>query len=218
MRKPGIRASGGLQCAATVPAKKRIRLKPEVRRAQLLDVGLEVFAKKGMAATSLDDVALAAGVTKPVLYHYFKNKQAFFDAIAEREMRLIAKRMRKDVATTYKAEAIENMAHALFAYVKERPHGFGALLSHAPIAWDGEDRLSELRTAFHSALVADIEKTLRSAGASEIDATLMGYAMVGAFIFAAQRWLSSPSDTSADEAARQLTDLILRGFESFGTG
>ncbi|MEM7137993.1 MAG: TetR/AcrR family transcriptional regulator [Myxococcota bacterium] len=191
--------------------KKRTRLKPEVRRAQLLDVGLEVFAKKGMAATNLDEVALAAGVTKRVVYHYFENKQAFFDAIAEREMRIIATRMRDAAVTANVAEDIAKMSQSLFAYLAERPHGFGALLSHAPIAWQGQDRLSELRTAFYSALAYGVREELGGSDA-EVDGTFIGHAMVGTFIFAAQHWLSNSSRPSADEAAKELSDLVLRGF------
>ena len=44
------------------------------RRAQLLDLATQVFTEKGFQATSMDDIAAAAGVTKPVLYQHFESK------------------------------------------------------------------------------------------------------------------------------------------------
>jgi AcrR family transcriptional regulator len=54
------------------------RLPAEQRRRQILDVACTVFAEGGFHATSMDDVAAAAGVTKPVLYQHFPSKRALF--------------------------------------------------------------------------------------------------------------------------------------------
>ena len=47
------------------------RLSATARREQLLDVALEAFARPGYHETSMNDIAEAAGVTKPVLYQHF---------------------------------------------------------------------------------------------------------------------------------------------------
>jgi AcrR family transcriptional regulator len=44
----------------------------------LLDVALDTFARSGLDATTMDDIAHAAGVTKPLLYQHFKSKRALF--------------------------------------------------------------------------------------------------------------------------------------------
>jgi AcrR family transcriptional regulator len=54
------------------------RLPAEQRRRQLLDTACDVFAERGFHATSMDDVAARAGVTKPVLYQHFPSKRALF--------------------------------------------------------------------------------------------------------------------------------------------
>jgi len=60
--------------ATTSPA----RLPRDQRRAQLIDVALEVFAENGYAQTTMDDIAEQAAVSKPVLYQHFKNKRDLF--------------------------------------------------------------------------------------------------------------------------------------------
>jgi AcrR family transcriptional regulator len=54
------------------------RLPAERRRQQILDVAGSVFADRGFHATSMDDIATSAGVTKPVLYQHFPSKRALF--------------------------------------------------------------------------------------------------------------------------------------------
>ncbi len=59
------------------------RLPPDERRRQLLDVACVEFAERGFYATAMDDLALAAGVTKPVFYQHFPSKRALFIAVLE---------------------------------------------------------------------------------------------------------------------------------------
>lgn len=55
---------------------------PHVRQ-RLLDAALQLFSSKGYAATSVRELVEAAGVTKPVLYYYFKNKEGLYLALME---------------------------------------------------------------------------------------------------------------------------------------
>src|SRR5256714_14409627 len=55
-----------------------VRLPAARRRRQLLDVALGVFAANGFHRTSMEDVADAAGVTKPVLYQHFASKRELY--------------------------------------------------------------------------------------------------------------------------------------------
>src|SRR5947208_13064009 len=62
-----------------------MRLKAPQRREQLVEVATKLFAKHGYEATTTAAIADAAGVTEPILYRHFKNKQELFVAIV-REM------------------------------------------------------------------------------------------------------------------------------------
>src|ERR1043165_6884733 len=55
-----------------------IRLPAPARREQILDVAVEVFARNGFHGASMNDIAEAAGVTKPVLYQHFDSKRKLF--------------------------------------------------------------------------------------------------------------------------------------------
>ena len=55
-------------------------------RQRLLDAGLKLFANRGYAGTSVQDIIIEAGVTKPVLYYYFESKGGLFQALVDQAM------------------------------------------------------------------------------------------------------------------------------------
>ena len=60
-----------------------LRLPAIERKEQVLDVALSVFATKGFHDTSMNDIAEAAGVTKPVVYQHYESKRSLFLAIID---------------------------------------------------------------------------------------------------------------------------------------
>jgi len=76
-------------------SERSTRLPAGARREQILDVAVQVFAKRGYHGASMNDVADAAGVTKPVLYQHFDSKQdlylALLDEVGRRLLNAIAK-------------------------------------------------------------------------------------------------------------------------------
>src|SRR5437763_15861925 len=61
------------------------RMPPEQRREQLVDAALEVILAQGYAGVSVEAVARAAGVTRPVVYDHFPNLGQLLRALVERE-------------------------------------------------------------------------------------------------------------------------------------
>jgi AcrR family transcriptional regulator len=66
-------------------AEVRRRLTPEKRRDELLDVGAELFVDLPYEEVLMEEVALRAGVSRGLMYHYFPSKSAFFAAIFKRD-------------------------------------------------------------------------------------------------------------------------------------
>ncbi|HOY65573.1 MAG TPA: TetR/AcrR family transcriptional regulator [Candidatus Ozemobacteraceae bacterium] len=55
-------------------------------RERLLEVALELFSRHGYEGTTVSSIVAAAGVTQPMLYYYFRNKQALFEALVEQAL------------------------------------------------------------------------------------------------------------------------------------
>ncbi len=63
--------------------KNRREIEEHNARERLLDAGTILFSEKGYASTSVREIVDHAGVTKPVLYYYFKSKEGLFRAILD---------------------------------------------------------------------------------------------------------------------------------------
>ena len=60
--------------------------KPQARPDEVLEAALDVFAVNGFAATRMDDIAKAAGLSKAAIYLYFPSKDDVFKALVEQRI------------------------------------------------------------------------------------------------------------------------------------
>lgn len=111
---------------------KKQRLTGPQRRAQLLEVGRELFASRGYEATSIEEVAAQAGVSKPIVYEHFGAKEGLYAAIVEREMDGLVQRMSDAIAQGSARERFEGAVLAFLSYAKEEPAGFAVLTRDSP--------------------------------------------------------------------------------------
>lgn len=61
----------------------RVRLNPEQRRAQLIELGVRMLAKSTIDELSIDELAAEAGISRGLLFHYFRSKREFHLAVAQ---------------------------------------------------------------------------------------------------------------------------------------
>ncbi|MEU3344092.1 helix-turn-helix domain-containing protein [Streptomyces sp. NPDC006700] len=112
--------------AASSPAYRRLSV--EERRAQLLDAALSLFAHRAPEEVSLDDVAEAAGVSRPLVYRYFPGgKQQLYEAA----LRSAAEELRHCFDEPQEGPTLPRLARALdryLAFVDQHDAGFTALL------------------------------------------------------------------------------------------
>jgi AcrR family transcriptional regulator len=108
---------------ATAPTPVR-RLRRAERRQQLLAAATQAFARGGFAATSLDDIAEQAGISRVLLYRHFDSKTDLYRAVLDRAIR----RLTTAVGTRdYTYASID----ALLGAAAEDPDGFRLLFHHA---------------------------------------------------------------------------------------
>lgn len=60
----------------------RVSKDPEIRKQEIIDVAMQVFAEKGYETTTMKDIAKAADVVPGLCYHYFKNKHELYETAA----------------------------------------------------------------------------------------------------------------------------------------
>ena len=104
------------------------------RRRQLLDVGRELFAEKGYEATSIEEIAARADVSKPVVYEHFGGKEGLYAVVVDREMQRLLDRFTSALsAPGHPRELLERAALVLLEYIEEDTDGFRVLTRDAPV-------------------------------------------------------------------------------------
>ena len=111
----------------------RSRLSRDARIEQTLAVARELFAERGYAAVTMDEVAAAVGVTKPLLYNYFGNKEQLYIACMERAGRRADRDGRDAVAASASpGDALRRRRPRLLRLPRLRPRRLGGALRRDP--------------------------------------------------------------------------------------
>ena len=189
------------------------RLSAPARREQLLDVALEVFAQSGFHGTSMNEVAEAAGVTKPVLYQHFESKkelyQALLDEVGARILTAIQRRPPSGV--TDGRRQTELGFRAYFRWVAEDQAAFTLL-------YDNGARVDEeFNRARRGVTVGDGRGRWRPSSpptSTTTTASRVAHALVGLAEGASRRLVELGADFDPDEVARQVSELAWAGLRS----
>jgi AcrR family transcriptional regulator len=186
-----------------------VRLPAAQRRTQLLDTAVTVFADRGYHATSMNDVAEAAGVTKPVLYQHFASKRDLFvELLTEIGADL------QDTITKATADAagprqqVENGFRAYFHFVRDRTDAFKVLFGSG--ARRDPEFASFARTV--EASIADtIAQLIVVEGHPAAHGQLLAHGIVGMTEAASRYWLAHDREPDVDTLAAQLSGLAWSG-------
>ena len=111
-------------------AAKRIRLAPETRRAQLIDLGVEMLATRRLDELSVELIAKAAGISRGLLFHYFPSKQDFHLEVARAAAAEMIRRTEPDTSQT-PVEALRGALTSFMDYVEENPDNYKSLVRGA---------------------------------------------------------------------------------------
>ena len=129
-------------------ASTRVRLSPEERRSQLLDLGVRLLATRSLDELSIDVLAEEAGISRGLLYHYFGNKHAFHEAVVRRA----ADDLIAQTAPPATGEPLERLLISVTAYVDYVVTNYEGYLSLVKGAAGGNDTLREIYDEARSAL------------------------------------------------------------------
>ena len=140
-------------------APTRRRLTAEERRTAILDAALTAFSQKGYHATSLDDIAREAGVSKALIYEHFASKQELHGDLIARNARELTQRVAGALSGVEIESTVERLAtglEAFFAFVEERRDAWRMLFRDAadPESSAVLDRMVEQVTAEVTLLIS----------------------------------------------------------------
>jgi AcrR family transcriptional regulator len=185
------------------------RLPASARRAQLIEVGRAVFAELGYEATSVEEIADRAKVSKPIVYEHFGGKEGLYAVVVDREMDYVVRRISDAIASGSPRERVEQAALAFLTYVKDHPNGFAILTRDAPATAARSGMASLLNDVAER--VGDVFAfSLKNAGYDAKAAPIYAHALIGMVTFVGQ-WWTEERKPSVEEVANHLSALAWMG-------
>jgi AcrR family transcriptional regulator len=190
-----------------VPAK---RVPRAVREQQMLDAAVRVFSRRGYHAAGVDEIAEAAGISKPMVYAYLGTKEELFIACLHRE----GTRLMEAVAEVAGVEVDRPGRRlclgleAFFRFVAANRDAWSVLHRQAR----GQEPFAGVIAQMRSRWIEIVADVLREAVPEVGDVTPAAYALVGA-VESLSDWIAEHGADDADPqaTAARLADLILRG-------
>ena len=185
-------------------AELRKRLPPAERRALIVESAGRLFGDHGYDATRLDDVAAAAGVTKPILYRHFPDKQALYLALLERHRDDLASFAPAIPAEGTREERLRAVLEIWVAYVEAHSYAWRMLFRDS----GGGAEVQAFRLAVHARARTVLVELIRSLSETRIPpreleplAELMRMGMASLVLW----WMENP-----DVSRGALVDAMLR--------
>ncbi len=188
----------------------RARMTGKQRREQLIEVGRKLFADKGFEATTVEEIAAKAGVSKPVVYEHFGGKEGLYAVVVDREIRSLLDGITGALTSNGHARRLlEQAALALLDYVENSTDGFRILVRDSPAGQ---------ATGSYASLLSDVASQVEYILAAEFKrqkldpktAPIYAQMLVGMVALTGQWWMDSRKFKKADVAAH-LVNLAWNG-------
>lgn len=172
------------------PATRR-RLPTEERRALIVEAAGRLFGERGYEGTRLDDVAAAAGVTKPILYRHFDAKRVLYLALLERHREDLGSFAGVSPAEGTLEDRLRAVLEVWFAYVEAHSYAWKMLFRDT----GGGPEVQAFRLEVHARARAVLVEVIRSLSEVRIPrrelaplAELMSMGMASLVLW----WLDNP--------------------------
>lgn len=161
------------------------------RRAQLIRVGRAVFAEHGYESTSVEEIARAAKVSKPIVYEHFGGKEGLYAIIVDREMNSLYERIVASISEGTARQRFEQAVLAFLTYVEDVPDGFTVLTRDAPMTMRGRGMPSVINDL--GSRVQDIfNEQFKAVGYDPKVAPIYAHALIGMVTLVGQWWGGAP--------------------------
>lgn len=179
------------------------------RREQLISIARGLFAEKGFEATSVEEIAARAEVSKPVVYEHFGGKEGLYAVVVDREVRSLLDTVTASLTSGRAHELVEQAALALLDYVESSSDGFRILVRDSPVGSSTGSFitiLSDVATRVEHILAEEFKRR----GLDPKNAPMYAQMLVGMVALTGQWWLDARRPKKQDVAAH-LVNLAWNG-------
>ena len=201
------------------PSLSRRRLTGGERREAILDAALQVFARRGYHAASIDDIAQAAGVSKALIYEHFESKHQLHLSLLDSQVNEILERLVASAGTGEPGEVrLRAGVDAFLTFVEERRGAFRMLFRAAadPEVADKLELIQRQATAAIAALIASEPAAEREDDADQYR-EMLAQQLSGA-VQSLAVWWEDHQDVPREEVLDRVMDFAWLGLERLRAG
>ena len=186
----------------------RTRMSAAQRRQQLVEVWRRTFAEYGYDATTVEEIAAVAGVSKPVIYEHFGGKEGLYAVVCDRELAYLGAEITEALQGDGSRRRLERAAMALLRYVEERTDGFRILVRES--STPGSSSYSTLLNDATTNVTYILEEEFVARGFDPGTTAIYAQALVGMVSGTAQWWLDVRTPPK-EEVAAHIVNLCYAG-------
>lgn len=201
------------------------RVPRAVREQQMLDAAVAAFARRGYRAASMDEIAVAAGVSKPLVYLYLHSKDDLFTACIRREAEALKAAVRAAVELDGPADRqLWSGLLGFFEHTAAHPDGWTVLYSQARTVGEPfADEVAAMRAEIVEFVRGLIAAAARDADCDDEDlaereVAALAHALVGAAESLAGRPRQDTAASSGRENAATLMNFAWSGLANLMNG
>jgi AcrR family transcriptional regulator len=193
---------------------KRVRMTAQQRREQLIGVARSVFAERGYEASSVEEIAERAAVSKPVVYEHFGGKEGLYAVVVDREVQRLTASIASAFDAPHPRQVAESAAQGFLGYIEDHEDGFLVLVRDAPSGLNGgsfASVIADVATRAERLLVEGFDDR----GFDEYAAPMYAQMLVGAVALVGEWWLEHRT-LPREQVAAHVVNLLwngLRGLE-----
>ncbi|GLB62562.1 putative transcriptional regulator, TetR family protein [Dietzia sp. NCCP-2495] len=185
------------------------RLPKGARRRQLIDIAGTVFVDQGYHSAGMDDIAVLAGVSKPVLYQHFDSKRDLYLEVLRHHVDELLGRIRTALeSTSDNRRRVEDAVDTFFAYADTDTRGFRLVFSSEP---GDEGVRDELDRATEGCIDAVHDLVRGDSGLDVHRSRLLAVGLVGASRVSAGHWLDAGRPIPREDAVAMTVALCWGG-------
>jgi len=191
----------------------RARMTARQRREQLVGVARALFAEKGFEGTSVEEIALRADVSKPVVYEHFGGKEGLYAVIVDREVEALSSALSGALASrAHPRQLVERAALALLGYIEDSPDGFRMLVRDSPVA-QASGTFSSLLGDVSAQVEGLLGDQFSRRGLDPFVAPFYAQMLVGQVALAGQHW-AEVREPAKNVVAAHLVNLAWNGLSA----
>ncbi|MDQ6697521.1 MAG: TetR/AcrR family transcriptional regulator [Actinomycetota bacterium] len=190
------------------------RLPAPARRRQLLDVAVGVFAEHGLHGASMNQVARAAGVTKPVLYQHFRSKRDLYREVLEDVGgRLEAAIVKATADATGPRQQVQAGFRTYFGWVATERAAFILLFGGATRR---DDAFVETAQRVEATIADAIAVLIDVDGLDAMQRRVLAHGIVGIAESTSRHWVANDLPLDPEDLAAQAFELAWAGLRGIG--